>query len=137
MEPVVTGTLVARLRGVTHRYGKTLALDRVDLNIPAGCLAGVIGPDGVGKSTLFGVVAGARKIQTGSVEVLGGDIGLRRFRAQVAPRAAASHRLSHGDTKRRKRRQLRGTASGRVERERHGQPAAQSAEEVAAPGVLG
>jgi ribosome-dependent ATPase len=88
VEPVVTGTLVARLRGVTHRYGKTLALDRVDLNIPAGCLAGVIGPDGVGKSTLFGVVAGARKIQTGSVEVLGSDIGLRRFRAQVAPRVA-------------------------------------------------
>jgi len=79
---------VAELTGVTHRYGKTVALDAVDLSIPSRCMAGIIGPDGVGKSTLLGLVAGARKIQTGAVEVLGGDLGSRRFRAQVAPRVA-------------------------------------------------
>jgi ribosome-dependent ATPase len=78
----------ARLRGVTHRYGKTLALDGVDLEIPAGGMAGLIGPDGVGKSTLLGLVTGARALQTGSVEVLGGDIGERIFRSQVADRIA-------------------------------------------------
>lgn len=79
---------VARLAGVTHRYGDTLALDGVDLRIPAGCMVGLIGPDGVGKSTLLGLIAGARKSQTGSVEVLGGDMKSRSFRAQVAPRIA-------------------------------------------------
>jgi ribosome-dependent ATPase len=78
----------ARLRGVTHRYGKTLALDGVDLEIPAGGMAGLIGPDGVGKSTLLGLVTAARAIQTGSVEVLGGDLRDRAFRSQVADRIA-------------------------------------------------
>ena len=88
MEPVAAENFVARLAGVTHRYGKTVALDGVDLNIPAGCMAGVIGPDGVGKSTLLGLVAGARKLQAGSVKVLGGDMDARAFRAQMAPRIA-------------------------------------------------
>ena len=38
---------------VTHRYGKTAALDGVTLAMPAGCLVGLIGPDGVGKSSLL------------------------------------------------------------------------------------
>ena len=79
---------VARIAGVTHRYGKTLALDAVDLTIPAGGLVGVIGPDGVGKSTLFGLIAGARKVQSGTVEVLGGDMRSARFRSSVSPRIA-------------------------------------------------
>jgi ribosome-dependent ATPase len=77
-----------RLRSVTHRYGKTLALDGVDLEIPAGGMAGLIGPDGVGKSTLLGLVTGARALHAGSVEVLGGEIGERAFRSQVADRIA-------------------------------------------------
>src|SRR5512134_3502471 len=79
---------VARLGGVTHRYGDTFALDALDLEIPIGCLAGLIGPDGVGKSTLLGLVAGARRIQTGTVEVLGGDMRSQAFRTAVAPRIA-------------------------------------------------
>jgi ribosome-dependent ATPase len=78
----------ARLGAVTHRYGKTLALDAIDLEIPAGGMAGLIGPDGVGKSTLLGIVTGARAIQTGSVEVLGGDLRDGTFRSQVADRIA-------------------------------------------------
>src|SRR5512139_998228 len=64
------GAMVARVRGVSLRYGKTLALDGVDLDIPAGCMAGFIGPDGVGKSSLFSLIAGARAIQSGTVLVL-------------------------------------------------------------------
>ena len=45
-----------RLTGVRHRYRRVSALDGVDLEIPAGTLFGVIGPDGVGKSTLLGLI---------------------------------------------------------------------------------
>jgi len=80
--------MAARLRGVQHRFGKTLALDDVTLEIPAGGLAGLIGPDGVGKSTLLGLVAGARAIQQGEVEVLGGDLREGRFRRAATVRIA-------------------------------------------------
>ena len=80
--------IVARLLGVTQRYGAVLALDKVDLAIPAGRMVGLIGPDGVGKSTLLALLAGAREIQSGHVEALGADIGERRLRAQTQPRIA-------------------------------------------------
>ncbi|MDP3539818.1 MAG: ribosome-associated ATPase/putative transporter RbbA [Azonexus sp.] len=79
---------VARLSGVSHRYGPVVALEAVDIELPAGCMVGLIGPDGVGKSSLLALVSGARQIQDGKVEVLGGDIGDRRFRASVQPRIA-------------------------------------------------
>lgn len=78
----------ARLSGVGIHYGKTLALDDVDLEIPAGRMVALIGPDGVGKSTLFSLVAGARVIQKGRVEVLGGDMSDRGHRELVCPRIA-------------------------------------------------
>jgi ribosome-dependent ATPase len=80
--------LIACLAGVSHRYGAVTALEAVDVALPAGCMVGLIGPDGVGKSSLLALVSGARQIQTGRVEVLGGDIGERRFRASVQPRIA-------------------------------------------------
>jgi ribosome-dependent ATPase len=79
---------VARLSGVSHRYGAVVALDAVDIALPAGCMVGLIGPDGVGKSSLLALVSGARQIQVGQVEVLGGDIGDRHFRATAQPRIA-------------------------------------------------
>ncbi|WP_412479390.1 ribosome-associated ATPase/putative transporter RbbA [Azonexus sp. IMCC34839] len=81
-------TPVARLRQVSHRYGSVAALDGVGIELPAGCMVGLIGPDGVGKSSLLALVSGARQIQTGKVEVLGGDISQRHFRASVQPRIA-------------------------------------------------
>ncbi len=44
-------TTVARVAALTHRYGKTAAVDNVNLEIPAGRMVGFIGPDGVGKSS--------------------------------------------------------------------------------------
>ncbi|WP_295007817.1 ribosome-associated ATPase/putative transporter RbbA [uncultured Dechloromonas sp.] len=79
---------VARLSGVSQRYGAAVALDAVDIALPAGCMVGLIGPDGVGKSSLLALVSGARQIQQGRVEVLGGDIGERHFRASALPRIA-------------------------------------------------
>jgi ribosome-dependent ATPase len=79
---------VARLAGLRHRYGRLLALDSVTLDVPSGVMVGLIGPDGVGKSTLLGIVAGAKKIQDGFVEVLDGDMRSARHRGAICPRVA-------------------------------------------------
>ncbi|MDX1576249.1 MAG: ATP-binding cassette domain-containing protein, partial [Kiloniellales bacterium] len=77
-----------RLDGVTHRYGKTVALDGVTLDLPGGRTVGIVGPDGVGKSTLLALIAGARKIQSGQVMALGGDMASSTHRRRVCPRIA-------------------------------------------------
>jgi ribosome-dependent ATPase len=82
------GDAIAQLDDVTHRYGKVAALDAVTLALPARCMVGLIGPDGVGKSSLLGIIAGARKIQSGRVSVLGGDLADAAHRAAVCPRIA-------------------------------------------------
>src|SRR5215467_7919646 len=79
---------VAVVQGVTHRYGKTLALDGISLEVPSGLMVGVIGPDGVGKSTLLGLLAGSKKLQSGTMRVLEGDIADRKHRHDVCPRIA-------------------------------------------------
>ncbi len=79
---------VAQLRDVSLRYHKTCALDAVSLEVPAGCLTGLIGPDGVGKSSLLSLIAGAREIQDGQIEVLGGDMSKSGHRRAVCPRIA-------------------------------------------------
>jgi ribosome-dependent ATPase len=81
-------THAAELRGVSHVYGRIHALDDVTLELPAGCTVGLIGPDGVGKSTLLGLVAGARRVQQGSVVTLGGDMRRARHRERICPRIA-------------------------------------------------
>ena len=86
--PQKVASVAASLKGVTHRYGKTVALDSVTLEIPGGCMAGLIGPDGVGKSTLLGLVAGVRKIQTGEVRALDGDLKDAAFRQGAFARIA-------------------------------------------------
>ena len=53
----------ASAQGVSHRYRDVIALDNVSIEIPANKMIGIIGPDGVGKSTLLGLLAGVRKIQ--------------------------------------------------------------------------
>jgi ribosome-dependent ATPase len=83
-----TDGVVARLSSVTQRYGKIAALEDVTLDIPEGCTVGLIGPDGVGKSTLLALIAGARAIQAGTVAVLGGDMADTAHRAAVCPRIA-------------------------------------------------
>ena len=80
--------IVVRLTGVSLRYGATLALNGIDLEVPAGRMVGLIGPDGVGKSSLLSLAAGARRIQAGRVEVLGGDMASARHRDRVCPHIA-------------------------------------------------
>ncbi len=77
------------LAGVRHVYGPRMALDDVSLEIPAGVMAGLVGPDGVGKSTLLALAAGVRRLQSGSLSVLGAD--LRRTAALEATRARIAY----------------------------------------------
>src|SRR5690554_3722695 len=81
-------TTVASVRQVRLRYGDVIALDGIDLDIPAGRMVGLIGPDGVGKSSLLSLLAGVRIIQEGTVEVLGGDMASKAHRNKVCPRIA-------------------------------------------------
>jgi ABC-type cobalamin/Fe3+-siderophores transport system ATPase subunit len=78
------GSVVVRTSGLSHRYGRRIVLDGITLDVPGGCLAGIIGPDGVGKSTLFGLIAGARRVRSGAVVVLGRDMRSDRFRSTVS-----------------------------------------------------
>ena len=92
-EQQATGTpaepaYVARLKDVSHSYGRTRAIDGVSLDLPAGRMIGLIGPDGVGKSSLLSLISGARQIQTGEVEVLGGDMRSTRHRDRTYPAIA-------------------------------------------------
>ena len=79
---------VARLDGVAVAYGDVHALDGVTLEVPAGCVVGLIGPDGVGKSTLLALLSGARRMQAGRIDVLGGDMASTAHRTRVCPRIA-------------------------------------------------
>ena len=84
----MTTDAAVQLEEVSHRYRRTVALDNVTLTIPARCMAGVIGPDGVGKSTLLALVAGVRRIQEGKVFALAGDMNDAGHRRSCLPRIA-------------------------------------------------
>jgi ribosome-dependent ATPase len=79
---------VVSVKEVTHLYGKTKALDAISIDIPRGIMVGVVGPDGVGKSTLLGLMAGAKKLQQGTMQVLDGDIADIKHRRVVCPQIA-------------------------------------------------
>ena len=84
----MTGEPIARVTNVSHRYGATVSLADVSIDIPSRIMVGVIGPDGVGKSTLLGLIAGVKKIQHGEVVVFGKSIAdqetLREMRGRIA-----------------------------------------------------
>src|SRR5262245_20732225 len=81
----MTGSVIAKVERVSHHYGKTIALNDVTVEIPASRMIGMIGPDGVGKSTLLALIAGVRIIQQGRVIVFDGDMADKTYRtAQIA-----------------------------------------------------
>ena len=81
---------VVSLKNVSLSYdrGRVLALDDLSLDIPAGQMVGLIGPDGVGKSSMLSLISGARVIQEGEVEVLDGDMRSKKHRDNTCPRIA-------------------------------------------------
>lgn len=79
---------VVSVQNVSFNYGDNLALDNLSIEIPQGIITGMIGPDGVGKSTLLSLISGARAIQSGEVIVLGGDMREKKVRDVICPRIA-------------------------------------------------
>jgi len=63
------GNIVIEATGVTKAYNHKVLLDNVDFTIPRGAIVGVIGPNGVGKSTLFRMITGAEKADSGTFKV--------------------------------------------------------------------
>lgn len=81
-------TYAVEVESVSHYYGKTQALKDVSLKIERGVTVGLIGPDGVGKSTLMSLIAGVKVLQSGAVTVLGNQVDKRREREANAYRVA-------------------------------------------------
>ena len=84
----MSADIVVSLDNVSHRYGDTQALASMSVDIPAGQRVGFIGPDGVGKSTLLGLIAGVKKIQRGQCQVLAADMADTRERHAICSRIA-------------------------------------------------
>jgi ribosome-dependent ATPase len=75
---------IVSVRGLSLRYGRrTVALKGIDLDLPAGCMVGLMGPDGVGKSSLLSLIAGARTLQQGRISALGSDMRDKRQRSEA------------------------------------------------------
>ena len=70
-----------QLSGLVKRYGTHVAVDSIDLDVPAGVYYGIVGPNGAGKSTTLSMIAGLVRPDAGSVTVLGFDS--RRDREKV------------------------------------------------------
>ncbi len=79
---------VARLEAVGLSYGSTRALNAITLDIQRQRMVGLIGPDGVGKSSLLSLIAGARAVQEGRVHVLDGDMADAAHRRLTCPKIA-------------------------------------------------
>jgi ABC-2 type transport system ATP-binding protein len=82
-EHVAAGETALTLRGLVKRFGATLAVDRLDLDIPAGSFYGVVGPNGAGKTTTLSMATGLLVPDAGEVHVHGVDVW--RDPEQAAP----------------------------------------------------
>ncbi|MGT2509374.1 ribosome-associated ATPase/putative transporter RbbA [Cupriavidus basilensis] len=81
-------TAAVALGHVTHCYGKAIALQDVSLTLPVGASIALVGPDGVGKSTLLALVSGVKRLQNGGLCVLGNDISDANNRQALSSRIA-------------------------------------------------
>ena len=62
------------LRGLTKAFGSTLAVDRLDLDVPRGSFFGLVGPNGAGKTTTLSMATGLLRPDAGTTHVLGHDV---------------------------------------------------------------
>lgn len=80
--------LALHAEGLQHRYGHQQVLTDITFSLPAGTRCGLIGPDGAGKSSLLGLIAGVKTLQVGQLDVLSGSIQDRRHRNSLYSRIA-------------------------------------------------
>ena len=74
------GEVIARLTGVTHRFGDVCALDAIDLEVRKGEVLAVLGPNGAGKTTAISILLGTLAVQDGQAEVFGAAPGSQSVR---------------------------------------------------------
>ena len=79
---------VVEFHDLSLSYGRTIGIERLTLALPPRKLIGLIGPDGVGKSTLLSLITGAHAMQTGELHVLGGDMRSAEHRNRICPKIA-------------------------------------------------
>ncbi|MBF4615157.1 ABC transporter ATP-binding protein [Curtobacterium sp. VKM Ac-1376] len=73
-QPQKLQPVVLEASGLVKRYGQTLAVDEVDLEIRQGSIFGVVGPNGAGKTTTLSMITGLLRPDAGSVTVLDHDV---------------------------------------------------------------
>jgi len=76
--PATTPEAAIQARGLTKRFGRILALDRLDLTVPQGSIFGLLGPNGAGKTTAIRILTGLARPSDGSASVGGVMVGLDR-----------------------------------------------------------
>src|SRR5215468_12741534 len=86
MTPIVrptakVGPYALEIRGVSHRFGQILALDKVSLSVPRGAFVVLLGPNGAGKSTLFALATRLYDNTSGEIKILGHDVRRRPMAA--------------------------------------------------------
>ncbi len=86
-EPILQG------RGLTKRFGGLVAVDDVDIDVPAGEILGLIGPNGAGKSTLFRLISGVMKPSAGTVTFAGRTITGRSAHDVCVAGVAVTHQI--------------------------------------------
>jgi len=74
---------VLAARGLEKRYGRTRALDRVDVTVDEGQLVGLLGPNGAGKSTLVKIACGLVRPSAGRIDVVGAPAGSAAARREL------------------------------------------------------
>jgi ABC-2 type transport system ATP-binding protein len=83
-------------RGLTKRFGDTVAVDSVDLRIPRGCAFGYLGPNGAGKTTLIRVLLGLTRADAGEMSLLGHAVPRHRDVALARVGAIVDEPRFHG-----------------------------------------
>jgi ABC-2 type transport system ATP-binding protein len=78
-----TSTPAIELSGVVKRFGRTTALDGLDLHVGRGELVGLLGPNGAGKTTTVKLLLGLVRPTSGTGSVLGAPLGDRAARARI------------------------------------------------------
>ncbi len=78
-------TDMIEVNGICRRYGDLTALDSVSFSVPEGCLFGLIGPDGAGKTSLYRILTTLAKADSGSAMVAGLDVvkDYKRIRTEI------------------------------------------------------
>ncbi|MFD1713944.1 ABC transporter ATP-binding protein [Amnibacterium flavum] len=68
------GVPALRIRGLRKSFGQKVAVDDLDLEVPAGSFYGLVGPNGAGKTTTLSMATGLLRPDAGTIEVLGTDV---------------------------------------------------------------